>query len=201
MKYVTTIFFLISINSYSQNSSYIITTLNDTIKVDKFNILNKKIKVRINGNRKKYTYEKLKSIYDSKKNKYYEKITPSYVEYMESSGNTFFAERLTIGKVRIYKYLTNQSHVPISNGNGGFISGSSSFYSYFIGIQDVNPELLGYHEIQMTKNEYKILKLYLHSNKEIQEELEDLFFLEKKEKEKQVLELVHRYNHWAELEK
>jgi hypothetical protein len=199
--YIIILSFLFLSYSYSQSSSYIITSSNDTIKIDKFNILNKKIKIKKNGSREKYTYKELIAIYDSEKDKYYEKISPPYIEYESSSGNTFFAERLTIGKVIIYKYLTNQSHAPISNGNGDLISGSNNFYSYFIGIQDAHPELLGYNEIQMTKNEFKLLKLYLHSNSEIQEELESLFFSEEKEKENSVLELVNKYNQWAELKK
>ena len=200
-RYIIILSFLFFTYSYSQSSSYIITSSNDTIRIDKYNILNKKVKIKKNGSKEKYTYKELIGIYDSKKGKYYEKISPPYIEYEGPSGNTFFAERLTIGKVKIYKYLTNQSHAPITNGNGGFTNGSNSFYSYFIGIQDANPEILGYNEIQMTKNEYKLLKLYLHSNSEIQKELESLFFSEDKEKENSVLELVNKYNKWAELKK
>lgn len=200
-RYLIILSFLFFTNSYSQSASYIITSSNDSITIDKFRILSKKIKVRKGGSREKYTYNELIGIYDSDKDTHYEKISPSFVEYKDPSGNTFFAERLTKGKVKIYKYLTNRSHAPISNGNGGFMGGSDSFYSYFIGIQDANPELLGYNEIEMTKNEYKILKLYLHSNSEIQKELENLFFSEEKEKEGSVLELVNKYNQWVELKK
>lgn len=196
--YKNTIFILIffCIKSYSQSSSYVITSSNDTIYVDKFNILNKKIKLQFNGDKKEYNYDELKGIYDSKKKRFLEKISPLFVEYKGPTGNTFFAERLTKGKVKIYKYLTNESHVPI-NGVGG----SNSFYSYYIGIESSRPEFLCYYELQMSKEEYKILKLYLHSNDDIQKELETLFFSENNKKENSVIELVNTYNIWAESKK
>lgn len=186
----------ICVKSFSQNSSYVVTSSNDTIYVDKFNILNKKIKLQFNGDKKEYNYDELKGIYDSKKKRFLEKISPLFVEYKGPTGNTFFAERLTKGKVKIYKYLTNEAHIPI-NGVGG----SNSFYIYYICIEYSRPEFLCYYEMQMSKEEYKILKLYLHSNDDIQKELETLFFSEKDKKENSIIELVNTYNIWAESKK
>ena len=36
------------------------------------------------------------------------------MEYKDSYGGTFFAERQTNGKILIYKYLTNKSHSNLS---------------------------------------------------------------------------------------
>lgn len=108
---------LISLKSYSQNTSYIVTSLNDTINISRFNILNRSIKVKINKKKKKYHYNDIIGIYDFKEKIYYEKITPKNVEYKDSYGETFFAERLTNGKILIYKYLTNRSHSRLSTPN------------------------------------------------------------------------------------
>ncbi|MDP2159153.1 MAG: hypothetical protein Q8K02_01620, partial [Flavobacterium sp.] len=85
---------------------------------------------------------------------------------------------------------------PIGN-QGGVNFNSTSFYSYYIGIEGSRPELLCYNELQLTKEEYKLLKLYLHSNDAIENELESLFFAEKKDKERSVIELVAKYNQWV----
>jgi hypothetical protein len=105
---ITVIFTLFCVKAHSQKSSYVVTTTNDTVFVDKVNILNNKVKIVMEKNRKTYTYDQLIATYDFKKEKHFEKISPAYVKYNETSGNTFFAERLTKGKVKIYKYLTNQ---------------------------------------------------------------------------------------------
>jgi hypothetical protein len=214
---------LYCLKSFSQNSSYAITSSNDTIYVDKFNILNKKIKLTVQGIKKEYNYEDLVIIYDFKNKRFLEKISPAFFEYKQLSGNVFFAERLTEGKVKIYRYLTNEAHIPINtvsgntnygtnrgntnygtnsgNTNYGANIGSSSFNSYFIGLSGSKPEFLCYYELQMSKNEYKLLKLYLHSNDNIQKEIEDLFFSEIDKKEKSVIELVNKYNLWASTKK
>jgi hypothetical protein len=215
MKKLTIIFLtLYCLKSFSQNSSYAITSSNDTIYVDKFNILNKKIKLTVKGIKKEYNYEDLVIIYDFKNKRFLEKISPAFFEYKQLSGNVFFAERLTEGKVKIYRHLTNEAHIPINtvsgntnygtnsgNTNNGNNIGSSSFNSYFIGLSGSKPEFLCYYELQMSKNEYKLLKLYLHSNDNIQKEIEDLFFSEIDKKEKSVIELVNKYNLWASTKK
>lgn len=202
MKKLTIIFLtLYCLKSFSQNSSYAITSSNDTIYVDKFNILNKKIKLTIKGIKTEYDYDELVTIYDFKNKRFLEKISPIFFEYKQLSGNVFFAERLTEGKVKIYKYLTNEAHIPINaiagSTNKGTNIGSNSFNSYFIGLDGSKPEFLCYYELQMSKNEYKLLKLYLHSNENIQKDIEELFFSEIEKKEKSVIDLVNKYNLWA----
>jgi hypothetical protein len=202
MKKLTIIFLtLYCLKSFSQNSSYAITSSNDTIYVDKFNILNKKIKLTIKGIKTEYDYDELVTIYDFKNKRFLEKISPIFFEFKQLSGNVFFAERLTEGKVKIYKYLTNEAHIPINaiagSANKGTNIGSNSFNSYFIGLDGTKPEFLCYYELQMSKNEYKLLKLYLHSNENIQKDIEELFFSEIEKKEKSVIELVNKYNLWA----
>ena len=199
--FITLIISLFHTNFNAQKTSYVVTTTNDTVFVDKVSILNNKVKTVLEKNRKTYTYDQLIGIYDFKKEQHFEKISPAFVEYKGISGNTFFAERLTKGKVKIYKHLTNQGrYLPIGN-QGGMAFSRNSFFSYYIGIEGSRPELLCYNELQLAKEEYKILKLYLHSNDNFQKELENLFFAEKKEKENSVIELVNNYNQWAALEK
>jgi hypothetical protein len=198
---ITFIISLFYINLIAQKSSYVVTSTNDTVFVDKVNILNNKVKVVVDKNRSTYSYDQVMATFDFKKEKHFEKISPAFVEYKRITGNTFFAERLTVGKVRIYKYLTNQGRsLPIGN-QGSMTVANNSFYTYFIGIEGSRPELLCYNELQLTKDDYKILKLYLHSNDNFKKELENLFFEEKKEKENSVIELVNNYNQWAALGK
>ncbi|WP_155810495.1 hypothetical protein [Polaribacter sp. Hel_I_88] len=73
--------------------------------------------MKINKKKKKYNYKDIIAIYDFKKKMFLEKITPKNVEYKDSYGETFFAERLTNGKILIYKYLTNRSHSHLSAPN------------------------------------------------------------------------------------
>ena len=181
---------------HAQTSSYIVTTSKDTIHVDKFDIQNKKVKVKINDAKEIYSYQDLTALYDANKQKHFEKITPVYVEYIGPSGKTFFAERLTKGKVKLYKCLMNRLHMPITSGMGIAAGGGGNFFAYYIGLEGSNPELLCFFEIEMTKEEYKLYKLYLHSNDAIQKEIEELYFSEEEEKEKAVLDIVERYNRW-----
>ncbi len=197
---INVIVILFSLTSYSQKSDFVIMSTNDTVYINKFNILNKKVKLIVDGNSKKYAYDEIIAIFDSDKNKYLEKITPAFVEYKGPSGTTFFAERLTKGKVRIYKYFTNQ-YLPMFSKGIGSNFGNNGFYSYYICIEGSKPELLCYNEIELSKGEYEIVKLYLHSNNKIQDELEKLFFSDKKEKEKDLIELVNNYNKWNASEK
>ncbi|RAR46360.1 hypothetical protein [Flavobacterium lacus] len=180
----------------AQTSSYIVTATKDTIDVDKFDIQTKKVKIKINDDKKVYDYEALTALYDAKRQKHYEKISPVYVEYKGPSGKTFFAERLTKGKVQIYKCLMNQLYIPVTNSIGGVAGGSNSFFVYYIGLEGLAPEMLCYYEIEMSKEEYKLYKLYLHSSDTIQKEIEALFFSEEDKKEDAVINLVERYNQW-----
>jgi hypothetical protein len=186
-------------NSYSQNSNFVVTELNDTINVEKFNIKAKEIKVKLdNGEKKNFSYEEIKALYDSKKNKYFQKIQPALVEYPEYSGTVFFAERLTDGKVKIFNAIISHNlHY------GGSVSGNR-YSSFYIGIYDSKPELINNEwYLTLTKDVYKILKLYLHSNEAIQKKLDDLFFLKEEDKEigKKIIDLVNEYNEWATSEK
>ena len=59
-KHLVIFIFLIYNNLYSQKSSFVITGLNDTIYVEKFNIKTKEIKVKLdNGEKKKFSYEEI----------------------------------------------------------------------------------------------------------------------------------------------
>lgn len=189
-------FFSFQINA--QTSSYIVTSSNDTIYVDKFDIQSKKVKIKINEDKKMYNYDALTALYDAKKQKHFEKISPVYLEYKGPSGKTFFAERLTKGKVKIYKCLMNQLYTPITSTLSTVAGSGNHFFVYYIGLEGSNPEMLCYFEIEMSKEEFKLYKLYLHSNDAIQKEIEELFFSEDKEKEKAVINMVERYNQWWE---
>ena len=182
-----------SVKTYAQTSDYIVTTAQDTILVDKFDIKSKKVKVKINDEKKMYSYEDLTALYDAKRKKHFEKISPVYVEYIGPSGKTFFAERLTKGKVKLYKCLMNEVHMPITSEMG---SSGANFFAYYIGLEGSNPEMLCSHAIELSKEEYKLFKLYLHSNEEIQKEMDALYFSEMNKKEKAVIDLVKKYNQW-----
>lgn len=191
--------FLIYNNSYSQKSSFVITELNDTIYVEKFNIKKKEIKVKLdNGEEKKFSYKEIKELYELKKNKYFQKIQPALVEYPEYSGTVFFAERLTDGKIKIFNAIISHNlHY------GGSVTGNR-YSSFYIGIYDSKPELINNEwDLKLTKDVYKILKLYLHSNEAIQKKLDDLFFLKEEDNEigKKIIDLVNEYNEWAASEK
>lgn len=177
----------------AQTSDYIVTSSNDTIHVGKFDIQSKKVKVKINNEKKMYSYEALTALYDAKRQKHFEKISPVYLEYIGPSGKIFFAERLTKGKVKLYKCLINEVHMPITSEMG---SSGGNFFAYYIGLEGSNPEMLCSYEIEMSKEEYKLYKLYLHSNEEIQKEMDELYFSEDTEKEKAVINMVERYNQW-----
>jgi hypothetical protein len=185
-----------SVKTYAQTSDYIVTTAQDTIHVDKFDIKSKKVKVKINDEKKMFSYEALTALYDAKRKKHFEKISPVYLEYKGPSGKTFFAERLTKGKVKLYKCLMNQVHMPITSEMGIAGGGGSNFFAYYIGLEGSNPEMLCFYEIEMSKAEYKLYKLYLHSNEEIQKEMDELYFSEMDKKEKAVIDLVKKYNQW-----
>jgi hypothetical protein len=195
LKYLLVIILLSYHNSYSQNSSFIVTELNDTIYVEKFNIKAKSIKVKLdNGDKKKFSYEEIKSLFNSKKKQYFQKIEPAFVEYSEYSGTVFFAERLTNGKVKIFNAIVRHN---IHYGGNAY---GNKYSSYYIGIYDSKPELINNEwDLKLTKDVYKILKLYLHSNETIQKKLDDLFFLKEEDTEidKKIIDLVNEYNEWV----
>lgn len=199
LKYLVVIILLIYYNSFSQKSSFLVTELNDTIYVEKFNIKANTIKVRLdNGEKKKFSYEEIKNLYNSKKKIHFQKIEPAFVEYSEYSGTVFFAERLTNGKVKIFNAIISHNMHYGGNAYG------NKYSSYYISINDSKPELINNEwDLKLTKDVYKILKLYLHSNETIQKKLDDLFFLKDEDKEidKKIIDLVNEYNQWATYKK
>ena len=97
-------------NLFSQNSSYLITVKNDTIPIDTYKISERKIKTKYITNKFNYNYEDLVLVYNAEEDLSYEKISPINIEYIDSYGTTFFAERLICGRVSLYRFLTNRSH-------------------------------------------------------------------------------------------
>ena len=185
-------------SSYAQKSSYIVTGSNDTIYVEKFNITIKEIRTKLNtGEKKTFAIDNLKFLYNSKKKKKYRKIAPAFVEYSKNSGTVFFAEQLTEGKVKIFRAEISHSHTILKPAD------YNKYCSYYIAIHDYPPELI-HHEwdLKLTKDVYKLLKLYLHSNENIAKKLDDLFFLKEEdpEIEAKIIALVNEYNRWASSE-
>lgn len=199
LKHLVVVILLICYNSYSQESSYVVTKLEDTIYVEKINIKAKQIKVTLeNGEKKKFTYEEIKSLYNSKEKVHFQKIEPAVDTNTKYSGKVFFAKRLTEGKVKIFNAIIGHNiHY------GGSIYGNN-YSSFYIGIYDAKLELINNEwDLKLTKDVYKLLKLYLHSNEVIQKKLDDLFFLNEEDNEMQskIIDLVNEYNKWASSEK
>ena len=194
-KFLLILSFFTCFSSYSQNSSFIVTNSNDTVYVKKFSIKSKNIKVKLqNGKKKRFSYNDVKSLYNAKKKMDFQKIKPAFVEYSEHSGTVFFAEKLTKGKIRIYNAIINHNLHFAGNAYG------NQYSSYYIGIYDSKPELINREwDLKLTKDVYKILKLYLHSNNGIQKKLDDLFFSteEDEEIESKIIDLVNEYNESA----
>jgi hypothetical protein len=193
LKHFLILLYLCYPNSYGQKSSFIVTEANDTINVERFTIKTDKIKAKLEGNWSQYTYDEVKSLYNAKEQKHFQKIAPAFVEYSKSSGTVFFAHRLTDGKVKIYNAILNNPYY------GGKLI-NNNYSSFYIGIYDAKPELICHEwDLKLTKDVYKLLKLYLHSNDEIQKKLDDLFFSKEDENEKtaKIIDLVTEYNTWV----
>ena len=171
-KYLTITFVISHLLSFSQKSDFIVTEENDTIYVEKFNIKGEKIRVKINGEKKKYPTKNIKSAYISNSNQHLEKVKLPFLVNTDYESLDFFILRLTNGKVKIFKY---------SNSSG---------IAYYISILDSKLEVLtDGGKLRLNNNTYNILKLYLHSNEEIVQKLNKMFLSHKKQNEESIIKL------------
>lgn len=193
--------FINNLNLYAQKKDYIVKQNNDTIYVQKVKLKYDEIKVKENGERIKYSFDEIKSFYISSKNECYVRIKSPIPEYLDSSRDNIFLERMTdIGKVNLYKY---SKYINTGLSVNGTTVGNKVFSTY-IGIDNSRPELIELDSFFGNKLEYEaytILRLYLNENKEILSKLDSLYQSKHKGMIKRIVEIINEYNKWLELRK
>lgn len=223
---ITLIAILICSFCNAQKSDFIVTTSQDTIYVDKINLTYSEVKTKTADTKKKYNFDDVISYYISKNNKYYERITLEKKEpktpdrydrkdenlYSKESENQIkykFIQRLTIGKVKLFIEVIEG----VSNGipgQPGYMAGNYDEL-YYISICDSKLEPINNNAglklfdfskgLELNKEVYEILKIYLYGNNEIQVKLDNLFSSKPIANEKQIINLINEYNVWAKSNK
>ena len=192
---------IVSVNySIAQKTDFIVKSNNDTIYVDKINLKFDFIKVKVNGENKKYGFTEIKSFYDSKKKFHYEKAPSPFEIHKEYTDGKFFLHRLTNGKVKLFNYyVKGQSIGNIPTSIPGLsVSFNNSKDSNYIAINDSKLELINSNRnLKLTKEVYEILKAYLYGNNEIENRLDKLFLSNPIAKEESIIDLVNEYNIWV----
>lgn len=196
----------------AQTSDFIVTTSRDTVYVDKITLTDFEVKTKTGDKKKKYKMDEVTSYYIFKENKYYEGLLiekkepkpvdkydyrrneDSYLEDYKNRINYKFLERLTVGKVKLFKEVTT-----------GYISGSPGIPStaykneiYYIAIPGSKVELINnYGKLKLTDEVYELLKIYLYGNEEITKKLDRMSSSKPVADEEQVISLINEYNIWA----
>ncbi len=210
---------LIYSNCNAQNSDFIVTKSYDTIYVDKIDLTDNKIKIKTNGKKKKYNFDKIISFYDLGENKHYERVTNPIKEKIETSKSDRynyrksershiddyekrikykFLQRLTDGKVKLYTQGSRYTILNSSPSPSDFMSNTYNNISYYISIHTSELELINtIGDLELTMDVYETLKIYLYGNNEIENRLDKLFLSKPTEKEEQIINLVNEYNIWV----
>ena len=202
LKYVIALFVMHCFVANSQKNSFIVTTTNDTIYVDKVVLKEDKIKVTDNDVTKKYNYDALKSFYTAKDMKHFEKVIspPSdnaYIKKVYFKNDYYFLHRLTEGKVKLFSFSVKGL---VMSAASPHMSAPFSFSDdlYFISIYDSKLEPIGDHfKLKLTKEVFDILSVYLYGNDEITKELHDLYNTKPTPAKKEIIDLINKYNVWV----
>jgi hypothetical protein len=223
---MTLIAILIGSYCNAQTSDFIVSASQDTIYVDKINVTDFEVKTKTSDKKKKYNIDEIISYYISEENKHYERIAPEkkevkepdkydrrnenlYSEEYESRIKYKFIQRLTEGKIKLFaEVFRGASPVTGAPGQPGFIpSAPNENKIYYISIYDSRLELIKNKAglkifdfskgLELNKEVYEILKIYLYGNNEINVKLNNLFISKPIAKEKQIIDLINEYNIWA----
>lgn len=225
LNYLIVIALLIYSNCKAQKSDFIVTKSYDTIYVDKVTLTDNEVKTKTKGKKEKYNINEIIGFYDRKENKYYERVKNpfkdkiqakkidrydyrelerSYIDDYEKRIEYKFFQRLTNGKVTLFTDGSIYKILNSSTGPSGFMSANNyddyNNKSYYISIYDSKLELLDSTEnLKLTTDVYEILKVYLYGNTEIENRLDKLLLLNAEEK--QIIELITKYNIWVKSNK
>lgn len=167
------------LKNYSQSSDFIVTSVYDTIYVDRIDLTDFKVKTKKSNQKKKYNIEEIVSYFISKENKYYERITNQsekkelkeldrydykrmenlHIEEYDNRIKYKFIQRLTVGKVKLFCEEKKQtflgSGIP---GNPNYTPTSQyEVKNYFISINDSKLELINYKpRLKFIKNSLEL---------------------------------------------
>lgn len=202
LKYIIALIVINCSAAHSQKNSFIVTTTNDTIYVDKIVLKEDKIKVTDNDVTKKYNYEELKSFYTAKDNKHFEKVisppsADAYIKKVYFKNDYYFLNRLTKGKVKLFSFSVKGL---VMSAASPHMMAPLSFSDdlYFISIYDSKLEPIGDHfKLKLTKEVFDILSVYLYGNDEITKELHDLYNTKPTPAKKEIIDLINKYNVWV----
>jgi ABC-type antimicrobial peptide transport system permease subunit len=224
---ITLLAILICSYCNAQTSDFIVSASRDTIYVDKINVTNFEVKTKTGDKKKKYNIDEIISYYISKENKHYERISPEkkepkeadkydyrrnenlYSDEYESRIKYKFLQRLTVGKVKLFaEVYRGASPGTGSPGQAGFVPAAPYENKiYYISIYDSRLELIKNKAglkifdfskgLELNKEVFEILKIYLYGNNEINVKLNNLFISKPIAKEKQIIDLINEYNIWA----
>jgi hypothetical protein len=210
----------------AQTSDFIVSASQDTIYVDKINLTDFEVKTKTGDKKKKYKADEIISYYISEENKHYERISPEKKEHKEAdkydrrNENLYsdeyesrikykFIQRLTEGKIKLFaEIFRGASPGTGSPGQAGFVPPAPYENKiYYISIYDSKLELIKNKAalkifdfskgLELNKEVYEILKIYLYGNNEINVKLNNLFISKPIAKEKQIIDLINEYNIWA----
>ena len=208
----------------AQKSDFIVTKSYDTIYVDKINLTDLKVKTKTADKKKNYNNDKIISYYKSSENKYYERIANQieikefkdsdrydykrmenlHIEKYENRIKFKYIQRLTEGKVKLFCEDLKQTFVGTGIPGGPNYMPATHFENknYYISIYDSKLELINNKaELELNKEVYKILKIYLHGNSEISMKLDNLFTTKPIASEKQIIDLINEFNIWVKSNK
>lgn len=224
LKYIAISFIFIFSKINAQKSDFIVNKTNDTIYVDKIKFTDFEVKTKTSDKKKKYKIDEIISYYNSKEDKYFERIPlekktltkPNkydysrnenfHIEEYENRIKYKFIQRLTEGKVKLFCEVLKQTDIGAGTpGQPGYMpSYHSEDKIYYISINDSKLELINNKtekklikksvDLELNKEVYEILKIYLYGNAEITIKLDNLFSTKPIAKEKQIIDLINDYN-------
>ncbi len=143
----------------------------------------------------------------------YKRMENLHIEEYENRLKYKFIQRLTEGKIKLFCEVSKQTFLGTGIPGGPNYSPASHYENkvYYISIYDSKLELINNKaelklfnnsvDLELNKEVYEILKIYLYENNEISIKLDNLFKEKPIAKERQIVDLVNDYNIWVKSNK